>query len=182
MLRYLEKNENEDVQMRGYMCEHLICLYSTVADKTALYDDNFPVFISRYGEADVILFGLTKRDGDKLACIRDLSHMPFKTLNIVSPEPLTVLPNTELKYSVLDYHINVNHFDLDLKGSKYKRIRYRVRQAQRSGYHTKLSRDFTPSHIYVLSRHMTHHKYDAWDFEELLSLERFFRVVSIWLR
>lgn len=175
MLRLLKKNEIEDAQKEGCMCEHLLCFYSTVAYQTALYNDNFPVFISQYDEADVILFGLRDRDEDKLGCVRKLAEMPIKILNIVTPEPLNALPNMELKNPVEDYHIDVSQFDLNLKGVEYKSIRYRVRQAEKSGYRTKIGRELTPSHIYLLSRHMTHHKYDAWDFEEMLSLERFFR-------
>jgi len=33
--------EIENAQREGYMCEHLLCLYSTAAYQTALYDDNF---------------------------------------------------------------------------------------------------------------------------------------------
>ena len=175
MLRFLKKPEIEDAQKEGYMCEHLLCFYSTVAYQTALYNDNFPVFISRYDEADVVLFGLKDRDEDKLGCVRDLAKMPVKILNIITPEPLKALPNTELKHPVWDYHIDVCQFDLNLKGRKYKSIRYRARQAEKSEYRIKISRDLTPSHIYLLSRHMTRHKYTAWDFEEFLCLERFFR-------
>jgi hypothetical protein len=38
-----------------------------------------------------------------------------------------------------------------------------------------MGRDLTPSHIHLLARHMTRHKYDAWEYEEMLSLERFFK-------
>ena len=174
-LRFLKKSEIEDAQKEGYVCEHLLCFYSTVAYRTALYDDDFPVFISRYDEADVILFGLKDIYGDKLDCLRDLVKMPIKILNIVTPEPVSALHNTEVKYSVWDYHIDVRQFDLYLKGRKYKSICYRVKHEEKSGYYTKISRSITPSHIYLLSRHMTHHNLYAWDFEEMLSLERFFR-------
>ena len=44
MLRFLTDEEKEEAQKRGYMCEHLLCLYSMIADRTALYDQHFPVF------------------------------------------------------------------------------------------------------------------------------------------
>ncbi|UCH02566.1 MAG: hypothetical protein JSV20_01910 [Candidatus Bathyarchaeota archaeon] len=176
MLKALNKDEIEVAQSEGYMCEHLLCLYSTVAYKTELYNDTFPVFSSKYDEADVVLFGLKQDDEDRLGCVKYLSKKkPIKTLNIISPEPLNSLPNTELKYTVLDYHINVNQFDINMKGKKYKSIRYRINQAKKNDYTVKLGRNFSPSHIYLLSRHMTRRKYDAWDFEEMLSLERFLR-------
>lgn len=175
MLKALNKYEIEAAQREGYMCEHLLCLYSTVAYKTELFNDNYPVFTSKYEEADVVLFGLKKDQEDRLKCVQYLSKMPIKTLNIITPELLNNLPNTTLTYSVLDYHINVNQFDIDLKGKKYKSIRYRINQANKNGYYAKLSKNFGSSHIYILSRHMTRRKYDAWDFEEMLSLERFLR-------
>ena len=179
MLRFLEKPEIEDAQKEGYMCEHVLLLYSTVAYQTALYNDNFPVFIGRYDQADVILFGLKDRDEDRLGCVRDLAKTHVKFLNVATPEPLNILPNTELKLpawiSRMDYHIDVNQFDLNLKGRKYKSIRYRVSRAEKSGYRVKIGRDLTSSHVYLLAKHMTRHKYDAWEYEEMLSLERFFK-------
>lgn len=179
MLRFLERSEIEDAQKDGYMFEHVLCLYSAVAYKTALYNDNFPVFIGQYDEADVILFGLRDRDEDKLACVRDLAKMPVKFLNVMTSEPLNIFPNMELKHSewlsCMDYHVDVNQFDLNLKGRKYRSIRYRVNRAERDGYRVKLGRELTSSHIHLLARHMTRHRYDTWEYEEMLSLERFFK-------
>ena len=61
MLRILNSREKEDLQRKGYMCEHLLCFYSMVSNQTALYNNNFPVFLNPFGEADVILFGLEDR-------------------------------------------------------------------------------------------------------------------------
>lgn len=175
MLRVLSKNEKEDAQRRGYMCEHLLCLYSMVSDRTALYNDDFPVFISGFGEADVILFGLGKGTKDRFECVRELAKLPINTLNIVSPITFYGLPNVRTKYVDWDFHISVDRFDFDLKDKEYRNIRYRVRQIENMGYHTRLTRKFTSKHTYILSRHMKRHKLDVWDYEELLSLERFFR-------
>ncbi len=175
MLKILNKHEKEDAQKRGYMCEHLLCLYSMVSDRTALYNDTFPVFFNSFGESDVILFGLAKTGEDRLTCVRELMNLPIHTLNIISPTALTGVPNVRTLYVDWDFHINVNEFDLELKGRRYKRLRYRIQQAEKKGYHTRLTRTFTSKHTYILSRHMARHKLNVWDYEELLSLDRFFR-------
>ena len=175
MLRMLNKKEKEEVQRRGYMCEHLLCLYSMISEKTALYDEAFPVFLNSYGEADVILFNLGQEKKDKFECVQQLIKLPVNTLNIVSPVSFQGLLNVKTRYVDWDYHINVNQFDFNLKGNEYKNIRYRLRQAEKMGYYIKLNRRFTANHTYILSRHMARHKFDVWDYEELLSLERFFR-------
>ena len=155
------------------MCEHLLCLYSMVSNQTALYNEDFPVFFNSFREADVILFGLRK--GDIFDCVQELIKTPIDRLNIVSPIAFKGLPNLRTRYVDWDYHIKVDSFDFDLRGKQYKDIRNRLRQAEKAGYRTRLSRDFTPDHTYILSRHMSLHKFDVWDYEELLSLERFFR-------
>jgi len=175
MLRVLSKDEKEEFQRRGYMCEHLLCLYSMVADQTFLYNDDFPVFVSSFREADIVLFGLAKEEGDKFECVKELLKLPVSTLNIISPIAFRELPHVRTKYVDWDFHIHVDRFDFDLKDSKYKDVRYRLKQVEKIGYHMQLSREFTPKHTYILSRHMARHKFDAWGFEELLSLERFFR-------
>lgn len=174
MLRTLSEKEKEKAQRGGYMCEHLLCLYSMVSDQTALYDDEFPVFLNSFGEVDVILFGLGKKDEKRFECLQELVKLPINTLNIVSPVAFQKIPSIRTRYVDWDFHINVDRFDFDLKGRKYKDIRYRLRQADEMGYSTKLSRNFTPNHTYILSRHMARYKLDVWDYEELLSLERFF--------
>jgi len=175
MLRILGKNEKEDAQRRGYMCEHLLCLYSMLSDQTALYNESFPVFLNGFGEADAILFGLGEEREDRLECVQELIKLPVNTLNMVSPIAFRGLPGVRVRYVDWDFHISVDQFDFDLKGSEYKDIRYRLRQAEKMGYRTRLGREFTPKHIYILSRHMARHEFDVWDYEELLSLERFFR-------
>jgi len=175
MLKILNKHEKEDAQKRGYMCEHLLCLYSMVSDRTALYNDTFPVFFNSFGESDVILFGLVTNGEDQLACVRELMKLPIHTLNIVSPTAFKGVPNVRTLYVDWDFHINVNEFNLELKGRRYKHLRYRVQQAEKMGYHTRLTRTFTSKHTYILSRHMARHKLNVWDYEELLSLDRFFR-------
>ncbi len=175
MLRMLNNKDKEEAQRSGYMCEHLLCLYSMVSDKTAFYNEDFPVFFNSFGEADVILFSLGKAKKDGFECVRQLVKLPINTLNIVSPVAFQGLLNVKTRYVDWDYHINVGQFDFDLKGNEYKNIRYRLRQAEKMGYYTKLNRRFTPKHTYILSRHMARHKFDVWDYEELLSLERFFR-------
>lgn len=174
MLRFLDTNEKEQLQRRGYMCEHLLCLYSMVSDRTALFNETFPVFLNSYDEADVILFGFGDKQNNKRECVLELAKLPIKTLNIVSPLALQEL-NAKTQYEDWDYHINVKRFDFSLKGNKYKHIRYIARQLEKTGHEIKISRKFTPSHIYILSKHLSRHNFDAWDFEELLSLERFFR-------
>jgi len=174
MLQILSKNEKEDAQKRGYMCEHLLCLYSMTSQRTALYNDDFPVYLNGFGEVDVILFGL-RRKGDGLKCVQELVKLPVNTLNIVSPTAFHGLPNVRTRYVDWDFHIMVEQFDFDFKGSAYRDIRYRLRQTEKMGYRMRLSREFTPSHTYILSRHMARCKLDVWDYEELLSLERFFR-------
>jgi hypothetical protein len=62
-----------------------------------------------------------------------------------------------------------------LKGSKYKHISFALKKTEKMNYEMKLSREFTSKHIYILSRHLLRHRLDVWDYEELLSLERFFR-------
>jgi hypothetical protein len=146
-----------------------------VSNQTALYNDTFPVFLNNFGEADVILFGLGMENVEKSECVKDLIKLPINTLNIVSPTPLHEFPDLRTKYIDWDFHISVDHFDFNLKGSSYKNIRYRLRQAEKKGYHTKLTKKFTSDHIYILSRHLTQHSFDVWDYEELLSLDRFFR-------
>lgn len=175
MLRFLTNEEKEKEQKRGYMCEHLLCLHSMTSKRTALYNNNFPVYLSGYGEADIILFGLMDGKEDKLSCVLELLKLPIKELNIVSPSALNGIVNIKTRYVDFDYHIDVNQFDLDLKGRKYKNIRYSMKKADKKGYRIRFGREFTWSHAYILSRHMAHHTLNLWDFEELLSLERFFR-------
>ena len=175
LLRILNKNEKEELQRQGYMCEHLLCLYSMLSNQTALYDDTFPVFINNFREADVILFGLGMKNVEKVECVKELLKLPINTLNIVSPTPLQEFPDLRIKYIDWDFHISIDRFDFNLKGSPYKNIRYRLRQAEKMDYHTRLTKEFTSNHIYILSRHLTQHKFDVWDYEELLSLDRFFR-------
>ena len=172
MLSFLTDREKEEAQGKGYMCEHLLCFYSMTSSKTALYDDNFPVYFSGYGEVDVILFGLIDEKGDKLGCVRDLLQQPLTELNVISSEAVAGL---QTKYVDWDYHIDVERFDLDLRGREYKDLRYNVRRAERHGYRSRLNRTFTRAHAYVLSRHMARHTLDVWDIEELSSIERFFR-------
>lgn len=175
MLRFLSDMEKEKAQRRGYMCEHLLCWYSMSAERTALYNDDFPVYFSGYDEADIILFGLANTEVDRLTCVRDLLRLPLRRLNIVSPEALKGLAGVETRYVDWDYYIDVDHFDLDLKGKKYRNIRYNVKKADRRDYRSKLAREFTKSHAYILTRHMARHTFEIWDFEELLFLERFFK-------
>jgi hypothetical protein len=146
-----------------------------VSNQTALYNDTYPVFLNNFGEADVVLFGLGMEKVEKSECVKELSKLPINTLNIVSPTPLHEFSDLTTKYIDWDFHISVERFDFNLKGNPYKNIRSRLRQAEKMGYHTKLTKDFTSDHIYILSRHLTQHKFDVWDYEELLSLDRFFR-------
>jgi hypothetical protein len=171
----MNKNEKEEMQKRGYMIEHLLCFYSMVSSQTVLYEDTFPVFLNNFGEADAILFGLGKEKPNRFECVEQLAKLPINTLNIISPIVFHGSLNVELKYVDWDYHINVNRFDFDLKGREYRNIRHRLRQVDKIGYQTKQNRKVTSNHIYILSRHMKRHKLDVWDYEELLSLERFFR-------
>ena len=174
MLRTLDNKEKEELQRKGYMIEHLLCLYS-MGDTTALYNEDFPAYLSDFGEADVILFGFKKKEEDALKCIRELVKLPINMLSILSPNRIREIPNLKLKEVDWDFHININQFDFDMKGSKYKDIRYRLRHAEKMNYHLKLSREFTSKHAYILSRHMAAHELDVWDYQELLFLERFFR-------
>jgi hypothetical protein len=175
MLVTLNKGEKEAFQRKGYMCEHLLCLYSMVSDQTFLYDNNFPVFLNGFGEADVVLFGLEKKQTIELDCIKNLNKLDIDTLNIISSNSYDDLPNVKTRSIDWDFHINVNQFDFNLKGSKHKNIRNRLRQANRMDYNIRLTREFSRKHTYILSRHLSRRKYDKWDYEELLSLERFFR-------
>ncbi len=175
MLQVLTTREKEAAQQRGYMCEHLLCFYSMVSDQTALYDGNFPVYLNPWGEVDVILFGLNDRGAEGVSCVHDLMARSFSTLNVVSPTPFTELPSGRQRYVDWDFHIDVAHFDLELKGHAYKNLRNRMHQVATQGYHARQSRVFTPQHTYLLARHMAHHPLEVWDYEELLSLERFFR-------
>ena len=146
-----------------------------VSDQTALYNDDFPIFLNGFGEVDAILFGLGKEKTDKFECVRKLIKLHINTLNLVTPIAFDRLPNIKTRYVDWDFHINLDQFDFDLKGSKYKNIRNRLRQVKKMDYRIKLTREYTTRHTYVLSRHMARHKFDVWDYEELLSLERFFR-------
>ena len=177
MLLFLSNDEKEEMQKKGYMSEHLLCLYSMTSDRTALYDNNFPVYLNGSDEADIILFGLADKVGDGLDCVREMLQPPIKELNIVSPKPLTSLAGAkvETQYVDWDYHIDLKRFDLELRGNGYKEIRYSIHPADKMGYDIRLSREFTLKHTYIMARHMGRHKLDVWDFEELLSLERFFR-------
>ena len=175
MLLFLTNEEKEKMQTKGYMSEHLLCLYSMTSNKTALYNNNFPVYLSDYDEADVILFGLTDRGEGGLECVQEMLRSSINELNIVTPKPLTGLLGIETRYVDWDYHINVERFDLDLHGKSYQNIRYCVHRANKMRYHVRPSREFTRKHIYIMSRHMAKHSLDVWDFEELLSLERFFK-------
>ena len=157
------------------MCEHLLCLYSMVSEVMTLFNDNYPVIINQYDEADVILFGFLKGDEKREECLRTVSQLPVKTLNSVSPVPMEELPNTVTRYVDWDYQIDVQHFDFELGGSGNRSIRHSVNQAEKRGYTVKVGREFTINHAYILSRHMSHHSFDVWDYEELVSLDRFFR-------
>ena len=174
MLRFLNNVEKEDLQKRGYMCEHLLCLHSMISDRTALFDEIFPVFFNRYGEADVVLFGISEMEGNRLGCVQELAELNIKTLNIISPEPIQFKSRVKTRYMDVDYHISMEEFDFDFKGRRYSRIRNRLKQVEKIGYQLRTSRDFTIDHIYLLARHMAQHELDVWDYEELLSLERFF--------
>jgi hypothetical protein len=174
MFRIQSKKDKESLQRKGYMYEHLLCLYSCVSDTTVLYNENFPIFFNGFGEADAILFGFGDEKEDGYECVKELSRLPISKLNIVSPMPLDRFRTVEVRYIDWDYQIDLKSFDLDLKGSAYKSIRHSLKKAEKMGYKIKLSREFTPKHVYILSRHLTRHRFDAWDYEELLSLERFF--------
>jgi len=174
MLRFLNKSEKEDLQKRGYMCEHLLCLYSMISDRTALCNESFPVFFNREGETDVILFGISEIEGERLGSVQELADLNINTLNIISPEPIQIKSRVKTRYVDEDYHINLEKFDFELKGGRYSRIRNRLKQVEKMGYQLRTSRDFTIDHIYLLARHMAQHELDVWDYEELLSLERFF--------
>jgi hypothetical protein len=174
VLLFLSNEEKEKIQKIGYMCEHLLCLYSMTSDRTALFDGNFPVYFSNYNDADVILFGLEDKSVDGSECVQRILQFPIEELNIVTPKPLKDLARIETLYSDWDYHINIEKFNIDLRGSACKTIRSAMHRADKIGYHIKISREFTRNHIYILSRHMARHKLNVWDFEELLSLESFF--------
>jgi hypothetical protein len=166
--------EKEAAQKKGYMCEHLLCLYSMTANRTALYNHNYPVYFSGYEEVDVILFGLAENDEDVWDCIHVLLRLPLKELNIISPEPFLHLKGVTKHYVDWDYHINIEEFDLNLKGKHYKSLRYRVNLAEKLGYTIRIGRTVTSRHLYILSRHIARHPLDIWDLEELVSLSRFF--------
>ena len=174
MLLFLTTEEKEKVQRKGYMFEHLLCLYSMASYKTALYNNNFPVYLSGYNEADIILFGLENKQEDGLECVQEMLRFPVEKLNIVTPKPLTDLSDVETSSIDWDYHINVEQFDINLRGNGYQNLRYSVHRADKMKYHMKLNREFTRNHIYIMARHMARYSLDVWDFEELLSLERFF--------
>lgn len=174
-IQYLINEEKEQLQKRGYMCEHLLSFYSMTSDKTALFDGNFPVYFGSHGEADVILFGLRDEKADRSTCVQELLKLPIKELNIISPKALAGFPDIETRYVDWDYHINLNRFDLNLRGKEYKSIRYSAHRADNMGYHIKFGHKLTKSHIYILSRHMIRHTLNIWDFEELLSLDQFLR-------
>jgi hypothetical protein len=177
MLSFLDTSEKEDLQKRGYMFEHLLCFYSVFSEKTALYDKNFPVYFNPNNEADVILFGLGESCScaDKIKCIKDLANFPLKELNIVSPTLITDIKKVQTISIDWDFHINVNNFDFNMRGSKYRSIRNKISNSKKKGYYTKISREFTLKHLYIMSKHMASHQLDLWDYEELLSLEHFLR-------
>jgi hypothetical protein len=175
MFRVLSRNDKESMQTRGYMFEHLLCLYSGVSEMTVLYDESFPVFFNGFGEADVILFGFDDGEADMFKCVEELRQLPIDRLNIISPTPFNERPNVRLRYVDWDFHVELREFDFGLRGSKYRNIRHSLRKAEEIGYNMRISRKFTSRHTYILSRHLTRHRLDAWDYEELLSLERFFR-------
>lgn len=101
-------------------------------------------------------------------------RLPLNKLNIISPKVFRGLPNLKVNYVDWDFHIDVGQFDFELGGSKYKDIRHRLRQIEKIGYETRIGREFTSRHSYILSRHMARHELNLWDYEELLSLEKFF--------
>jgi hypothetical protein len=173
MLRQLSKREIESFQRKGYMCEHLLSLYSIVAQYTALLEDNFPVFVNEFKEADVIFYGLKDRNSGKRENLKEIEKC-VNTINIISPFQIQG-QNIVTRYVDWDYQIALDGFSLDLKGKEYKRIRYRVKQADKQGYYTKISRDFTANHLYLLSRYMSVHELTPWDYEEILSLDRYFQ-------
>ncbi len=175
MFEIMTKKDKESLQRKGYIYEHLLCFYSGVADTTILYNANYPVFINSFKEADAIFYGFEDENKGRYECVKRLSRLPINRLNVVSPVPLHTFPRMEVRYIDWDYQVNLRDFDLDLKGSKYKHIRYSLKKAEKVGYDVKLSREFTPKHVYIVSRHLQRHKLDAWDYEELLSLERFFK-------
>lgn len=154
------------------MCEHLLCWYAMSSPRTALCDDTFPVYFSDYGEADLILFGLS--GGDRLASVREVLKLPLREVNTVSPEPLNGIAGVETRYVDWDYHIDVERFDLELKGKELRDARYNLNRASKRGYYSKIGRQFTRSHAYILARHMARQTLEIWDFEELLAMERFF--------
>ena len=175
MLRVLSKSDKESLQRRGYIYEHLLCLYSSASEITALYDENFPVFVSGFGEADVILFGFGNGEANRFKCVEELCQLPIDKLNIISPTPFNERSNVRLRYVDWDFHVELKEFDFGLKGSTYRNIRHSLRKAEEMDYSMRISREFTPKHTYILSRHLLRHRLDVWDYEELLSLERFFR-------
>jgi hypothetical protein len=174
MLHFLSDEEKEAAQKIGYMCEHLLCLYSMTANRTALYNRNYPVYFSGYEEVDLVLFGLTENKEEVWNCIHDLLRLPLKQLNIISPDRFLPLKDVTKNYVDWDYHINVREFDLNLKGKQYKNLRYRINQAARFGYTIRIGRIITSRHLYILSRHIARYPLDIWDLEELVSLTRFF--------
>lgn len=174
MYKILSKEDKEALQKKGYIFEHLLCLYSSVSDTTVLYNADFPIFINGFGEADAILYGFREQESDRHECLKGLARLPINKVNAVSPIPLDDFPEMEVRYIDWDYQINSKDFDLNMRGSEYKRIRYSMEKAEKIGYEIKISRKFTPKHIYIMSRHLSRHQFEPWDYEELLSLERFF--------
>jgi len=174
MLRFIDTTEKEETQKSGYMCEHLLCFYSMTTEKTALLNETFPVFINNDNEADAIFFGLRERYESENSCLSKLSELSLTSVNTVTPVALKK-PNITTRSEDFDYHIDVQQFNFSLKGNKYKRLRYTVKQLQKLKYNQKINRRLTPSHLHILSRHMARHDLAVWDFEELISLEAFFR-------
>ena len=122
MLRFITQQEKEELQRQGYMCEHLLCLYSMISARTALLNNNFPVFFNSFREADVVLFGFGDKNGEKFDDIKELRELPLDRVNVITPKPL-MGEGVITKSCDWDFHINVDTFDLDLNGRVYKNLR-----------------------------------------------------------
>jgi hypothetical protein len=92
MFEILSKKDKESLQRKGYIYEHLLCLYSGVSDTTVLYNADFPIFINGFREADAILYGFGDENKGRHECVKKLSRLPINKLNIVSPVPLDKFP------------------------------------------------------------------------------------------
>jgi hypothetical protein len=174
LLRRLKKSMLVHYQRFGHFDEHLVSFYSLAYGDPYIYKDTYLVYYDRHSK--ILYASLFELNGseDRLKCLQTATRL-FKPeiLVVTSPQELPI--NLEgfhcqkVDYD-RDYQIHVPDFDDTLKGGKYKQLRYRVRNAEKRGYHLKIGKKMTPAHFHIIAHHEQMKRLDLYDSQLYLSI------------